>query len=280
MSNSKSAFEKIERHFTSGNSIEVERATILRSDWELAKQYMPASAQDGGEPVAWLCIRPDGEPWGAVTNQVSVDLWMRLGSLGRTVCPLYTRPPSAVAPEPFGTESAYQTAKNPILSSSNMIISSGLARDLVEALRKADTQQPSAVVPDDSKHHAVMQAQMWAQEARTQKAIVKQIGEIVGCANDWEMVEAVKAALASAVVPEDEVLLQDAANKICQHLPENMVLSLCMENGAAWVELGVDRIGNVKLPDSADKTLINQINDALCVAIGWNGDLDKQEQES
>jgi hypothetical protein len=59
-----------------------------------------------------------------------------------------------------------------------------------------------------------------------------------------------------------------------------MVLSLCMENGAAWVELGVDRIGNVKLPDSADKTLINQINDALCVAIGWNGDLVKQEQES
>jgi hypothetical protein len=53
--------------------------------------------------------------------------------------------------EPFGTESAYQAAKNPILSSSNMIISSGLVRDLVEALRKADTQQPSAVVPDGRK---------------------------------------------------------------------------------------------------------------------------------
>jgi hypothetical protein len=62
--------------------------------------------------------------------------------------------------------------------------------------------RPFVAVPDDSKHHAVMQAQMWAQEARTQKAIVKQIGEIVGCANDWEMVEAVKAALDSAVVPE------------------------------------------------------------------------------
>jgi len=56
----------------------------------------------------------------------------------------------------------------------------------------------SAVVPDESKHHAVMQAQMWAQEARTQKAIVKQIGEIVGCANDWEMVEAVRDALSNA----------------------------------------------------------------------------------
>jgi hypothetical protein len=73
-----------------------------------------------------------------------------------------------------------------------------LAKEAFDAL-KAVT---SAVVPDDSKHHAVMQAQMWAQEARTQKAIVKQIGEIVGCANDWEMVEAVKAELASAVVPE------------------------------------------------------------------------------
>jgi hypothetical protein len=60
--------------------------------------------------------------------------------------------------------------------------------------------RPLVAVPDDSKHHAVMQAQMWAQEARTQKAIVKQIGEIVGCAssNDWEMVEAVRNALSNA----------------------------------------------------------------------------------
>ena len=50
---------------------------------------------------------------------------------------------------------------------------------------------------NDAKHHAVMQAQMWAQEARTQKAIVKEIGELVGCANDWEMVEAVRNALAT-----------------------------------------------------------------------------------
>jgi hypothetical protein len=40
MSNSKEAFEKIERQFTSSNNVDVERATILRADWELAKQYM------------------------------------------------------------------------------------------------------------------------------------------------------------------------------------------------------------------------------------------------
>ena len=58
------------------------------------------------------------------------------------------------------------------------------------------------VSADDSKHHAVMQAQIWAQEARTQKAIVKEIGEMVGCANDWEMVEAVRDALANVCVSQ------------------------------------------------------------------------------
>ena len=50
---------------------------------------------------------------------------------------------------------------------------------------------------NDAKHHAVLQDQIWAQEARTQKAIVKEIGELVGCENDWEMVESVRDALAT-----------------------------------------------------------------------------------
>ena len=50
---------------------------------------------------------------------------------------------------------------------------------------------------DTAKDNAVQQAQQWAQEARTQQLIVKEIGELVGCSNDWEMVSAVKAALAS-----------------------------------------------------------------------------------
>ncbi|MCL1485171.1 DHHA1 domain-containing protein (plasmid) [Marinobacter sp. M3C] len=54
-----------------------------------------ASAQDGGEPVAWLCVYPDGSAFGAVTEQRSVDVWIRRESDGRTVCPLYTHPPSA-----------------------------------------------------------------------------------------------------------------------------------------------------------------------------------------
>jgi hypothetical protein len=58
MSYVREAFEKIERHFTSGNSVEVERATILRTDWELAKQYIILSGVvpgvcDGKEQLAF-----------------------------------------------------------------------------------------------------------------------------------------------------------------------------------------------------------------------------------
>jgi hypothetical protein len=48
-----------------------------------------------------------------------------------------------------------------------------------------------------AKHHAVRQAEMQAQEARTQRAIVMDIGEIVGCANDWEMAKAVRERIAA-----------------------------------------------------------------------------------
>ena len=53
----------------------------------------------------------------------------------------------------------------------------------------------------NAKENAVQQAQTWAQEARTQKGIVEEIGKLVGCSNDWEMVKAVKAALQSQTAP-------------------------------------------------------------------------------
>ena len=49
MSN-REAFEKIERQFTSSNSINVERSTILRTDWDLAKQHINEQAS---RPVRW-----------------------------------------------------------------------------------------------------------------------------------------------------------------------------------------------------------------------------------
>jgi len=34
------AFERITRKFTSSNSVDVERATILKEEWELAKKFI------------------------------------------------------------------------------------------------------------------------------------------------------------------------------------------------------------------------------------------------
>ncbi|MDC8456905.1 hypothetical protein [Marinobacter sp. DS40M6] len=73
--------------------------------------------------------------------------------------------------------------------------------------------------------------------------------------------------------------LQEVAERVCEHIPENMMISLCMENGAAWVQLGQDKVGNLELPDSADKTLVQQINEALCVANGWVESPQSPEQD-
>lgn len=73
---------------------------------------------------------------------------------------------------------------------------------------------------------------------------------------------------------EAKKYLQDIANKISEHTPDGFVISLHIENGAAWVELAKDNKSDaVKLPDAADKTLFEQLNDALCVANGF-GEVD------
>ena len=60
------------------------------------------------------------------------------------------------------------------------------------------------------------------------------------------------------------------AERVCMHLKEGYQIKLCMENGAAWVELVNPHGGFPTLPDTSDKELIEQINDALCVANGWD----------
>jgi hypothetical protein len=63
--------------------------------------------------------------------------------------------------------------------------------------------------------------------------------------------------------------LQSIANKVCAHTPEGWVIRLGIEHGAAWVEAENQDGNPVELPDSADKALTEQLNDALCVANGW-----------
>lgn len=62
--------------------------------------------------------------------------------------------------------------------------------------------------------------------------------------------------------------LQELVNKISQHMPVGYELSLHIEHGSAWVELHTDHT-SIDLPDSADKTLVEQLNDALRIANGW-----------
>lgn len=59
-------------------------------------------------------------------------------------------------------------------------------------------------------------------------------------------------------------------NAVCKHLPEGWQIHICMENGSAYVDLYDPRGHDVDLPDQADKTLEQQVNDALCVANGFH----------
>ena len=63
--------------------------------------------------------------------------------------------------------------------------------------------------------------------------------------------------------------LKEIAEKICKEIPEGFEISLNFENGSAWVELSDDMHDSVNLPDSADLTLEEQLEDALEAAKKW-----------
>jgi len=65
--------------------------------------------------------------------------------------------------------------------------------------------------------------------------------------------------------------LKEIAEKICKEIPEDYEIALCFENGSAWVELiGKWDIDPLELPDSADLTLEEQLEDALEAAIKYD----------
>lgn len=69
----------------------------------------------------------------------------------------------------------------------------------------------------------------------------------------------------------DADALQRIANAVSRHCPEGCLISLHIEHGAAWVSLEDERgPGETTLPDSADQSLLAQLNEALCVANGWS----------
>ena len=67
----------------------------------------------------------------------------------------------------------------------------------------------------------------------------------------------------------EKINLERMVNIVCGHLPIGCVVTLEMEHGSADVNL-IDTNGDyVNLPDTTDKTIIEQLNDALLVANGW-----------
>lgn len=64
--------------------------------------------------------------------------------------------------------------------------------------------------------------------------------------------------------------IDTVANEICRDIPDGYELRLCMERGAAWVTLHDEEGDLIGLPDVADKTLAEQLAEALIVARnGW-----------
>jgi len=62
--------------------------------------------------------------------------------------------------------------------------------------------------------------------------------------------------------------MMDMVNKIASELPIGFTVHLCIENGSAYVHL-FDARGVFVLPDSADNTLEEQLNNALKCALNY-----------
>jgi hypothetical protein len=67
----------------------------------------------------------------------------------------------------------------------------------------------------------------------------------------------------------DSLSVADVVNTVARFIPDGYTLSLHIERGAAWVKLENDEGDDVPLPDAADKSLYQQINDGLARACGW-----------
>lgn len=78
------------------------------------------------------------------------------------------------------------------------------------------------------------------------------------------------AYLAVKLPSPEQLTLDQVANAVANFLPPGFEARVCIERGAGWIELLDDnQCDRVRLPDAADKSLAQQLNDALCIALGW-----------
>lgn len=66
---------------------------------------------------------------------------------------------------------------------------------------------------------------------------------------------------------EADAELHAALLTAAKTLPEGFILSVAVEKGAGWVDLSDPEFAEVKLPDAGDKTLAQQVRDALAAAL-------------
>lgn len=64
--------------------------------------------------------------------------------------------------------------------------------------------------------------------------------------------------------------LEIAIEAACKYLPEGYEVGLCMENGAAWIELHDPEGNKLEIADSADKNLDEQVIDAVTAAVDYS----------
>jgi len=64
-----------------------------------------------------------------------------------------------------------------------------------------------------------------------------------------------------------DLTVQEIANIVAQFLPIGYTLSVRIEHGSAWAEVADACGAHIPLPDFADKSLCQQINDGLCCAV-------------
>ena len=75
--------------------------------------------------------------------------------------------------------------------------------------------------------------------------------------------------MSMATTDDGQMFVRAMANRVCGHLPDGWTLTLVMERGAAFVTLTDANCFPRQLPDAADKSIEEQINDASCVATGF-----------
>lgn len=63
--------------------------------------------------------------------------------------------------------------------------------------------------------------------------------------------------------------LQDIVNALSRHIPKGFVISICIEDGEVWVQLKNSDSEYVDRLPSQNRTLLEQLNNALCIALGW-----------